>query len=251
MILFATDLDNTLIYSQRRDIGEKKVPVELYEGRQVSFMTKQSQELLLKLKDQIEIVPLTTRSTQQYERICFAKEWSPTFALTGNGGTLLYQGREDMQWTEETKRLIAPCAAALDQAQMLLEKEEDRILDVRRVNGLFVFTKSGQPEKTLQRLREQIDSEDVTFHNNKEKVYVVPKALNKATALRRLQEYLKPRVTYAAGDSDFDIEMLRAADHAFAPRELAQRSELKEKELLIPREGEIFSDYLLKFLQNR
>ena len=37
MNLFLSDLDNTLIYSQRRELGGAKNNVEWYEGRQISF----------------------------------------------------------------------------------------------------------------------------------------------------------------------------------------------------------------------
>ena len=39
MDIFASDLDNTLIYSYKRDIGDNNTLVERYEGREVSYMT--------------------------------------------------------------------------------------------------------------------------------------------------------------------------------------------------------------------
>ena len=42
MILFFCDLDNTLIYSYKHEIGSKKRCVELYQGREISFMTEQT-----------------------------------------------------------------------------------------------------------------------------------------------------------------------------------------------------------------
>ena len=39
MDIFASDLDNTLIYSYKHDIGADKVLAERYEGRDVSYMT--------------------------------------------------------------------------------------------------------------------------------------------------------------------------------------------------------------------
>src|SRR5699024_6248459 len=65
MDLFASDLDNTLIYSYKRDIGTDTVCAEVYEGRQVSFMTKRSRELLEKVNQTMHFVPVTTRSVQQ------------------------------------------------------------------------------------------------------------------------------------------------------------------------------------------
>ena len=46
MVLFVSDLDNTLIYSYKREIGKKKICVELYEGKEISFMTENSYRLL-------------------------------------------------------------------------------------------------------------------------------------------------------------------------------------------------------------
>lgn len=86
MDLFASDLDNTLIYSYKRDIGTDTVCAEVYEGRQVSFMTKRSRELLEKVNQTMHFVPVTTRSVQQYERIRFGDTWSPRLALAANGG---------------------------------------------------------------------------------------------------------------------------------------------------------------------
>ena len=51
MTVFHADLDNTLIYSCRHEIGREKTNVELYEGRQVSFMTEASSRLLRKVRE--------------------------------------------------------------------------------------------------------------------------------------------------------------------------------------------------------
>lgn len=72
MIVFHTDLDNTLIYSYKRDIGRDKRCVEIYQGREISFVTQETNRLLHKLsewKEQVLIVPTTTRTTEQYARI--------------------------------------------------------------------------------------------------------------------------------------------------------------------------------------
>ena len=46
MIALFADLDNTLIFSYKREIGPDKVCVEVYEGREISFMTRHSLENL-------------------------------------------------------------------------------------------------------------------------------------------------------------------------------------------------------------
>ncbi len=89
MDLFASDLDNTLIYSYKRDLGTDTVCAEVDEGRKVSFMTNRSRELLEKVNQTMHFVPVTTRSVQQYQRIRFGDTWSPHLALAANGGVLL------------------------------------------------------------------------------------------------------------------------------------------------------------------
>ncbi|MDE6056296.1 MAG: HAD family hydrolase, partial [Lachnospiraceae bacterium] len=72
MIIFHTDLDNTLIYSYKHNIGEKKRCVEIYQGREISFVTQETYRLLQMLserKGQVLIVPTTTRTIEQYQRI--------------------------------------------------------------------------------------------------------------------------------------------------------------------------------------
>ena len=69
MAVFFTDLDNTLIYSYRHEIGREKICVELYQGREVSFITKRTWELLQQVKKQVLIIPVTTRTQEQYHRI--------------------------------------------------------------------------------------------------------------------------------------------------------------------------------------
>ena len=72
MKLFTTDLDRTLIFSHRT-IGEREDVqcVELFEGKEQSFMSHKQIKLLHELKESAHIVPVTTRSQMQYERISF------------------------------------------------------------------------------------------------------------------------------------------------------------------------------------
>ena len=42
MIAFFSDLDNTLIFSYKHDIGKEKRCVEIYQGREVSYITERT-----------------------------------------------------------------------------------------------------------------------------------------------------------------------------------------------------------------
>ena len=71
-MMFASDLDGTLIYSKRR-FGEETLNVsvrnvEVYNGREISFMTEKAIALLRELSDEMMFVPVTTRTVEQYNR---------------------------------------------------------------------------------------------------------------------------------------------------------------------------------------
>lgn len=245
MDLFASDLDNTLIYSYKRDIGTDTVCAEVYEGRQVSFMTKWSRELLEKVNQTMHFVPVTTRSVQQYQRIRFGDTWSPRLALAANGGVLLRDGVSDPDWYRASCDLIAPAEPAMQQAEDVLEHDPNRTLDVRRVDGLFVFTKSADVPHTLARLRDALDLTHVELFENGVKVYVVPRVLNKGTGVRRLRERFPEARVFAAGDSLFDLPLLAAADTAFCPDALDYTAQPGQTVVTVSPQDGIFSDVVL------
>lgn len=106
MKLFISDLDNTLIYSYRHEIGEEKVLVETKDGKELSFMSRYSYELLDKINSMICFMPITTRSVEQYARVMLSSRWKPGLALAANGGVLLQNGEPDREWYAESLRII-------------------------------------------------------------------------------------------------------------------------------------------------
>lgn len=248
MHLFVSDLDNTLIYSYKHDIGPNAVCAEVYEGRQVSFMTARSRAMLDEVNRRMHFVPVTTRSVQQYRRIVFADGWSPALALAANGGVLLVDGQPDPAWYAVSQAQIAPAEPALRHAEAVLERDPDRTLDVRRVDGLFVFTKSADVPATLARLRAVLDLTHVDLFENGVKVYVVPRVLDKGRGVRRLRARFPTAQVFAAGDSLFDLPLLEAADMAFYPAGLPYSGRMGQQAIAVPEQAGIFSDVVLESL---
>ena len=91
--VFFADLDNTLIYSYKREINVPVTWVEQYQGRDISFMTEMSWSLLQQVRRQALFVPATTRTVEQYQRITFGTP-PPEYALVCNGGVLLVHGKK-------------------------------------------------------------------------------------------------------------------------------------------------------------
>ncbi|MDE6701585.1 MAG: HAD hydrolase family protein [Acetatifactor sp.] len=221
MTVLHIDLDNTLIYSYRHDIGNAKINVEIYQGREISFLTKTTHENLKKIKERILIVPTSTRSIEQYNRINL-QIGNISHALVCNGGVLLIDGKKEPLWYQTSLKLIQESLPALDTARRFLEKDVRRKFELRFIEELFLFTKCDEPETVVEELRETLDTNMTDVFHNKEKVYVVPRKLSKGKAVERFREYIKADKVIAAGDSEFDISMLRAADIGIAPHGFRQ-----------------------------
>ena len=254
MAVFFTDLDNTLIYSYRHEIDREKMCVELYQGREVSFITKRTWELLQQIKKQVLIIPVTTRTQEQYHRIDL-KVGTLEYALTCNGGVLLAQGVEDQGWYEESLASIAECQQEMKKAQILMESDQNRSFEVRNIRDLFLFTKSSAPGKSVEYLSQHTKPDLVEVFQNGVKVYVVPKKLNKGTAVRRFLNRLcadgsEAGFVTAAGDSKFDISMLQQADLAFAPSALEYTYRLPANTIVLD-EKRVFAEAVLEQVLER
>lgn len=243
MLVFHSDLDNTLIYSCKHDIGTDKICVEVYQGREISYMTEKSRHLLKKIYDRVVFVPTTTRTIEQYSRIDLGIG-TPEYALVCNGGVLLVHGAEDMAWYEESRRLVADCRSELETAEKILKTDTNVNFEIRNIRELFLFTRSKNPGSTVKVLQQHLDLSLVDVFCNGVKVYVVPKKLSKGTAVNRFRRLTQASQVISAGDSEFDISMLEEADLGFAPQELVDKYRISEKIIAIgPKK--LFSDELL------
>ncbi|MFR6290933.1 MAG: hypothetical protein ACLUKQ_05715 [Peptococcaceae bacterium] len=248
MQLLLTDLDNTLIYSHRRDIGVQREHVEWYEGKQISFMTRKSQQLLELVRQKLLVIPCTTRSIAQYQRIQLLPAWRPLYAFMANGGVLLVNGRIEPQWYQESLDRIASAESALQQAQVLLERHTERLLPVKCIDGLFLYTKSSVPEQLRQQLEAVLDLDQVQVLLHGAKVYVMPHTLTKGAVVQRIRQRYPQSYIWAAGDSTFDVPMLQAADFAFAPEKLASHLSEQSNQYLVS-EGQLLAEEMLQYLQ--
>lgn len=250
MKIFISDLDNTLIYSYKHNIGNDKILVETKEGKALSFMTARSYKLLEKVKDKMTFIPLTTRSLEQYRRITFSEKWAVESALVANGGILLQNNEVDEIWYNESLNLIENTEGQLALGMQILKNDDNTCFEVRKVDGLFVFTKTENISATRNMLEKNLDLTKVTVFNIGSKIYIFPNKLNKGTALQRMRKLKSPQVIYAAGDSDFDIPMLKEADFSIFPYLLNEFLGNKKNARMVGQK-QLLSDAVLEFLLNQ
>lgn len=210
-------------------------------------MTAHTQELLRDVQEKVCFIPCTTRSVAQYRRLQLLPDWKPQFALVANGGILLEYGHVDEAWYQESLQLAEQAAEQLRLAAVLLEKAQSRILPVKWIDRLFLFTKSDEPEQLQRQLLTQLDLTQTEVLLHGQKLYVLPRQLHKGTAVQRLRCRYPQAQIFAAGDSAFDIPMLLAADYAYAPESLAEVLQAQQQKQLIP-DKQLVSEAVLQAL---
>ncbi|MBM7690922.1 hydroxymethylpyrimidine pyrophosphatase-like HAD family hydrolase [Peribacillus deserti] len=239
-MIFASDLDRTLIYSKRAcgiDLRDPRIQVvEETPERQISFMTKHAIELLRKVNQTFDLIPVSTRTVDLYNRIqLFSNGIVPKYAVVSNGGTILIDGQADEEWTELlTSRLARESAPHHD----IVKKFEDIhhgdwVLGSKICDDLFCFA-SIQDEKVpldvLQTFGEWLADQGWSFSLQEKKLYMLPNGLNKWAAVEYLKQKLAASTVITAGDSLLDVCMLEVADYAFTPL----HGEINEKKMKLP-----------------
>lgn len=244
MAYFFTDLDNTLIYSHRRNIGNENLPVEYLDGRQQSYMTEYSYSYL-KAAEWIDVVPVTTRTYIQYQRLTFKEDLHISNAIVCNGGMFLKNGGEDEEWSLETLRLTETSRDALRVTADLLTNIMQEVV-IHRPTPYMVYFKSNNPIEESKKLQKLVNTQIIKVEHDQRKVYLFALGIDKGTAVDRYKNSLSVEIDVAAGDDAMDVPMLNLARYAFASSKIAHL--VKNKNLFVI-DGELISDKVCDGLQ--
>lgn len=230
-VVVAADLDRTLLYSSGAlalDPDDREVRrllcVELYQGLPLSFLTETAASGVAQLNRAGVLVPVTTRTVEQFCRIDLPGP-TPRFALCANGGRLLRDGVEDEDFSTSVAARLAGSGAPLGELRAELERASAAtrrpfVTKVRDASGLFCYAVVEQehiPAGWVEDLAAFADERGWTVSVQGRKVYLVPAALTKGAAARHVADLLGAGLLLAAGDSLLDADLLEAADHAIRP----------------------------------
>ncbi|MDF0530440.1 HAD family hydrolase [Tsukamurella sp. 8F] len=227
--LVTSDLDRTLIYSRSAG-GEafarhETVCVEMYDGSPLSHMTLRSREILAALQEHAELVPVTTRTPEQYGRVVLPGSGS-RYAIASNGGAVLVDGERDPVWRGAVDALVAELPASLEDIVDRLGPLTEGWARLRVADGLFCYLVADHPPAHfVDRWRGHCVPLGWDVSQQGRKIYTVPRPATKEAAIAEVRRRLisegrlaaDARVL-AAGDGMLDLGMLRAADAAIRPR---------------------------------
>ncbi|TCP57928.1 hydroxymethylpyrimidine pyrophosphatase-like HAD family hydrolase [Tumebacillus sp. BK434] len=227
-MIFASDLDQTLIYSQRSLGGASDscelIPVELRDGTPFSYMPKQALELLREVAERAAFVPVTTRTVEQYRRIhLFQEQILPKYAVTSNGGNILFDGEPDPEWNRHLHRLIRETCLPAREAYAVFQAiaSPQWVLGERFCDEMYyaiIIRRELMPTDEVMLVAERLKASGWELSVQGRKLYLVPHAVSKRAALAHLEELSGKEVRLASGDSLLDRGMLDFARHAIIPR---------------------------------
>lgn len=227
MMIYASDLDQTLVYSRRAlRIPEDTpglVPAEWINGKLSAFMSAYALERLQSLPQDIVFMPVTTRTVEQYRRIhIFQSECIPKYAVTSNGGNIIVDGQVDDEWNLHMRSLLRQQAATPEEILNLFDDvlSPEWVINQRLCDELFFALLIERDKLPMEHIAEKIRVlETLGWESSIQgrKLYLVPSAVNKRAAVEHIRQRIGDVPVIASGDSLLDRCLLDFAHYAIAP----------------------------------
>lgn len=223
-MLFASDLDRTLIYSEQF-VEKDQVAVKAVEhGSYTSYMTIRAIQMVQQVARQILFVPCTTRTVAQYQRIqFFQNEVTFKYAVVSNGGNLLVDGEIDHGYRQNLVKEVQQNCLSADDLINEFKKITDNswLKQIKKADNLFFYSiieRKKIPFDELQYFKNWATEQNWKVSVQGRKLYLVPRVVNKWAAIKEVLNRVGERAVFAAGDSVLDLPMLDGASHALCPQ---------------------------------
>ena len=215
-MIFATDLDRTLIFSYKflsEDLKEDSICVEYKEDKPLSYMSKQALNELKALKNnsKVVVVPVTTRSISQFERVKAFQDCE--YAIVSNGAHILHNGHLFKPWYEKISKELSVIQSEYDDILKILDDVSEYFVSKPKiVDGAFYFMKLPDNSEIIDKVLDYCESALKGLNWNYTlqglKLYVIPNVISKERALQYLSSLLGIRDIVTAGDGKLDIGFL-------------------------------------------
>lgn len=239
-MIFASDLDRTLIYSKRaiNELGKpeetKLKPVEKKEGNWVAYMSNASFLALKELARRYLFVPVTTRTTEQFNRfVIFGDEIWIKYAITANGACILYDGKPMAEWSEHILHRLQSESVQQDELLSLLKREGFRFTgQMKQAEKLFFYfiLNNLLSKSAMQAIHDFSSKYGWRTSLQGRKLYFIPQSISKGSALEYICQLEGEKAIAGAGDSILDWDFLQNCNYRIVPKhgELAGLLESKD-----------------------
>lgn len=237
-ILFITDLDNTLIHSKQFYLDD--VCVEETPSGHKSFMSLYTYNSLRKLSGVIDIVPVTTRSMEQYLRINLP--FNPSTAFATNGYTCFKNNvlHSQLCLNNTTFNYMND----INYLYQFFSSFKD-ILSVHIVDNRYLYAVCISGDYSLKLadvFRKTVWAEEFSIETSGRKLYFLPYECNKGVVVDTFKDKGYDTII-ASGDSTMDIPMLNKVDVAITLCEIADK--VNANTVYMCNNKEQFSDFIV------
>lgn len=227
-MIFASDLDRTLIYSDKfltesMVLDKDYFVVEQKEERNISHMTKKAYALLEEIHKKCLFIPVTARTIKEYSRInIFRDKIVPKYAIVSNGGNILINGVPDEIWNKNIKEQLKNehISHKYVREKMELILSDDWIFREYMAEDLFfyyIIDANKIPYNKIYDFEIWLKENKWNLSIQGRKMYIMPNCLDKWKAISYIMENEDLDKVVAAGDSLLDLKMLNKANYSISP----------------------------------
>lgn len=223
-MIFAADLDRTLIFSQKRldPAGPATVPAEWREDKPFGFMTPEALRTLLALARRTAFFVNTLRGLEQARRVGFVNAGRCKYLALQNGLYLYCNGAEDRDWSAHVRRTVSalPLDLSGGAARVLAQLPGIRCLSKQyEYLAVFFVEENTFDDLACGQLADELAGLGWSLCRQRAKLYLSPLAIHKGAVLERVRDWEEGARAVGFGDSGFDLPMLRACQAAWSLRD--------------------------------
>ncbi len=253
MVVFS-DLDRSIIYSKK--FINKKIDlldIEIYNGENISYISKKTIELIKKIKSNSCFIPTTTRTIEQFKRIDFKKyEIDFKYIITSNGGNILIDGKVDDNYKLFLNDRLNK-SATIKEAISLFYKYNivEGVKKFRVAEDIFFYLVIDIEKfdmKKLDMFEKELKYLNWKIYISGRKIYFLPEELKKSTAINYICKNFGYTHTFSIGDSTMDEDMLNFCKYSYILRhgDLINNLKNTHKFNISENEGFLGSEEILK-----
>lgn len=233
-MVFASDLDSTLIYSARycETINSDKLfPVDFYNNNNCSFITSSIQHKLEHINESMLFIPVTTRSPDQYKRMKYFYDIiKPKYAIVANGGIILKDGIELKGWSDISSTKLKRLVSVKDMIELCsFFLQMDFVISYKTCEDLFIYSILDEDKLATAIAKGQIDLNyleilrsfcaeyNYSVSKQGKKVYIVPNCINKYDPIKYIMKLENINTLLSAGDSLLDYPLIKNSTYGIIP----------------------------------
>lgn len=217
-LIFASDLDRTLVFSSHFDRIEGAIHPENFvvldyiaDREFTAYMDVSDLDRLKEISHSVEFIPVTARTRKKLDVLKLHELGVRyRYAIIENGAEILVDGETELGWENHVKSFDY-----ITEPNLIVEELSSVLKDTEIVLGKFSISVFDCSDVVMDKVSEVLESYSDRYYLLKDhrRIFVMFKGIDKGSALKYLRDnFLRGSEIVAAGDAVMDLSMLEVAD---------------------------------------